>query len=92
MKPSPYRARVHLYVCANQRPSEDPLGSGCGDRGEVVFHALKKATRGTDVWVTKTHCIGLCPKHGCSVMIAPAMQYFTDVEEKDVDAIVSAAR
>ncbi|MGZ3453626.1 MAG: hypothetical protein ACXVEF_28740 [Polyangiales bacterium] len=91
MKPSPYRARVQIFVCANRRAPGDPLGDGCGDRGDAVFSALKvKPIAG--LWVTRTHCLGLCPKRGCTVTIAPAMQSLIEVEPSDVDAILSAAR
>jgi (2Fe-2S) ferredoxin len=91
VKPSPYRARVQIFVCANRRAAGDPLGEGCGDRGDAVFAALKKRPA-SGVWVTRTHCLGLCPKRGCTVTIAPAMQSFVEVEESDLDAILSAAR
>jgi len=92
MKPSPYRPRVHLLVCANQRSGDDPLGAGCGARGERVFALLKTGTRARtgEVWVTKTHCLGLCPKRGCTVAVAPAMQYLVEVEEADVDPLIAA--
>lgn len=92
MIPSPYRARVHLLVCANQRAQGDPLGGGCGARGEAIFLALKERTRGSSTWVTKTHCLGLCPKRGCTVAVTPAMQYFVEVDESDLDELVSVAR
>jgi (2Fe-2S) ferredoxin len=91
MKASPYRARVQIFVCANRRGETDPLGGGCGERGEAVFTALKARPQ-AGVWVTKTHCLGLCPKRGCTVTIAPAMQSFVEVEPSDVDALLSAAR
>lgn len=64
--PSP---RLHLFVCANRREGS-PLGPGCGDRGEAVYDALKRevSARGlvNPVWVTKTHCLGICPKEGAT--------------------------
>jgi (2Fe-2S) ferredoxin len=78
--------RVHLFVCANRREGS-PLGPGCGDRGEAVYAALKEevARRGrvSDVWVTKTHCLGICPKRGCTVARhpdAPPGAIISDVE------------
>lgn len=91
MKLSPYKPRVHLFVCVNRRDQSDPLGGGCGDRGEEVFAALK-ARPVPGVWVARSRCLGLCPKRGCTVAITPAMQYLVDVEPTDVDAILSAAR
>jgi hypothetical protein len=62
-----------LFVCANHREGAipSPLGPGCGDHGEAAYDALKRevAARGLvrDVWVTKTHCLGICPKRGATV-------------------------
>jgi hypothetical protein len=62
--------RLHLFVCANRREGS-PLGPGCGDHGEHLYAALKQevAARGATVstWITKTHCLGICPKHGATV-------------------------
>jgi hypothetical protein len=62
--------RLHLFVCANRREGS-PLGPGCGDRGEELYEALKRevAKRGAvaTTWITKTHCLGICPKHGATV-------------------------
>jgi len=92
MKLSPYKPRVHLFVCVNQRDESDPLGGGCGERGEEIFAELKKRAIGSSTWVARTRCLGLCPKRGCTVMVAPAMQYFVEVEKDDLDALLSAAR
>jgi hypothetical protein len=70
VRPTTIRPRVHLFVCANRREGS-PLGPGCGDHGEAVYEALKRevATHGLvrDAWVTKTHCLGVCPKRGATV-------------------------
>src|SRR6185369_12535972 len=62
--------RLHLFVCANRREGS-PLGPGCGERGELVYEALKREVAGrglvSSVWVTKTHCLGICPKSGATV-------------------------
>ncbi len=63
--------RFHLFVCSNERPATDPLGEGCGARGAKVFAALKEEVASAraygTVWVTRTHCLGICPKEGCTV-------------------------
>lgn len=96
MKPASFRPRVHLFVCANRRSDEDPLGSGCGERGERVFRALKDATRASGlvsaVWVTRTHCLGLCPKTGCAVAAFAGgrdPRHLVEVEPEDVDAVLA---
>lgn len=78
MRPAPLAPRVHFFVCANRRPPGDPLGAGCGDAGDAVFAVMKSevARRGAyrAAWVTRTHCLGICPPTGCTVAIygAPA--------------------
>ncbi len=92
MKLSPLRPRVHLYVCTNRRAPDDPLGGGCSDRGDQVYAALKRevARRGLhrDVWVARTHCLGVCPRVGCTVGLAPATRYLEEVTEGDAAAVI----
>lgn len=94
MRVSPYRTRTHLFVCANRRAEADPLGPGCADAGERVFAELKRTTRFTQAWVSKTHCLGLCPKRGCAVALHDegTLQYLVEVDETDVPQILNAAR
>jgi hypothetical protein len=86
------RPRLHLFVCANRREGS-PLGPGCADRGEALYAALKSevARRGNvaEVWVTKTHCLGICPKHGATVARYPATDpILSDVEVADIPALL----
>src|SRR6185503_9424228 len=66
-----FAPKLHLFVCANRREEGSPLGTGCGDRGEALYDALKGevSRRGliARTWVTKTHCLGICPKRGATV-------------------------
>ena len=87
---------LHLFVCANRRQGS-PLGPGCGERGDAVYEALKAevAARGEHVttWVTKTHCLGICPKRGATVARYPGHEQpiVTDVEPSDVNALLGDA-
>jgi len=93
--------RLHLFVCANRREGS-PLGTGCAERGAALYDALKSevARRGTvtEIWVTKTHCLGICPKHGATVARYPAGGLATsdsilsDVEVSDVPALLAGER
>jgi (2Fe-2S) ferredoxin len=81
-----------LFVCANRREGS-PLGPGCGDRGDALYDALKAevAARGEHVttWVTKTHCLGICPKHGATVARYPGSEPIIEgVEVADVAALL----
>jgi predicted metal-binding protein len=74
---------THFFVCANARPSNDPLGEGCSTRGEAVFQTLKRESfaSGLRTWVTKTACMGVCPKEGASIVRTKNGTYelFTEV-------------
>ena len=83
---------LHLFVCANRREGS-PLGPGCGERGDALYDALKAevAARGQHVttWVTKTHCLGICPKRGATVARYPGSEpILSDVEVSDVAALL----
>jgi (2Fe-2S) ferredoxin len=84
--------RLHLFVCANRREGSS-LGPGCGDRGDALYDALKAevAARGEHVttWVTKTHCLGICPQRGATVARYPGREPIrSDVEVSDVAALL----
>lgn len=65
--------QLHLFVCANRRAPDSPLGPGCAEAGEAVFDALKEEVGSrrqfADIWVTKTHCLGVCPREGATVAV-----------------------
>jgi (2Fe-2S) ferredoxin len=88
--PSP---RLHLFVCANRREGS-PLGPGCGERGDALYDALKARVAArrsfAEIWVTKTHCLGICPKRGATVARYPSAEpILADVELGDVDALLT---
>lgn len=82
---------VHLFVCANERGADSPLGTGCGERGYAVYNALKeevaKRRDYSSVWVTKTHCLGICPKAGATVAVYPAGVVLKEVQASDAPAL-----
>ena len=85
------RPRLHLFVCANRRTGS-PLGPGCGEHGEAVYNALKATVRDVArVWITKTHCLGICPKHGCTVARYPQQTILTEVTPEDVPTLLTAS-
>ena len=95
MRVAPLAPKLHLFVCANRRAADDPLGAGCGDAGDAVFDALKAevARRGIyrAAWVTRTQCLGLCPKRGCSVAVYPKGAIVIEAEASDAPALFQAA-
>jgi (2Fe-2S) ferredoxin len=95
MRAAPLVPRVHLFVCANRRSADDPLGGGCGDAGDLVFDALKAevAKRGAyrAVWVTRTYCLGVCPKRGATVAVYPRQRIVAEVEPSDAAPLFQSA-
>jgi (2Fe-2S) ferredoxin len=89
--PSP---ELHLFVCANRREGS-PLGPGCGDYGDEVYDALKRevAARGEigRVWITKTHCLGICPRQGATVARYRGGEIITEVRAGDATALLQPA-
>jgi (2Fe-2S) ferredoxin len=88
--PSP---RLHLFVCANRR-EDSPLGPGCGERGDALYAALKSEVAArrkyADIWITRTHCLGVCPKRGATVARYPGARCIVaDVEVDDVDVLLA---
>jgi (2Fe-2S) ferredoxin len=84
---------LHLFVCAHVRDANDPLGAGCGARGEAVYSRLKDEVAArrafNSVWVTKTHCLGICPKSGCTVAEYPRGILYRDVETADASGLLA---
>jgi hypothetical protein len=88
--------RFHLFVCANRREGS-PLGPGCGAHGDALYDALKRevAVRGevASTWITKTHCLGICPREGATVARYPSgsgSAITTEASLADVDALLTA--
>ena len=90
--------KLHLFVCANRRVA-GPLGAGCAERGDAVYDALKRevSARGAvaSVWITKTHCLGICPKRGATVArygsghgAGSTSPILTEVEPENVSSLV----
>jgi len=95
MRTSPVAPRVHLFVCTNRRDAASPLGAGCAERGDRIFDWMKAevARRGAygSVWVTRTACLGLCPKRGATVAVYPEQRILTEVEPSDAPEVFRAA-
>lgn len=92
MKPAPLRPKLHVFACSNVREAGSPLGPGCSAIGDQVFASLKRAVAKhgltTSVWITRTSCLGLCPKRGSTVAVYPPGTIYVDVQPEDADAIV----
>ncbi len=93
MQPAAFQPQLQLFVCANERGTESPLGRGCGERGRAVFAELKReAARrglGVAVWVTETKCLGVCPKQGCALAISHGGGVFEGVTVEDARSLMN---
>ncbi|MEO7096138.1 MAG: hypothetical protein ABI175_22945 [Polyangiales bacterium] len=94
MKISEVKRRVQLFVCTNSRRGDDPLGGGCGTRGDDVHRALTAAIARRrawqHVWLARSSCLGVCPKQGCTVAVTPTGALLDEVEADDADAVLDA--
>jgi len=87
------RPVAHVHVCTHRRSAADPLGPGCGARGEAVFEALGKERTHRrlvrDVWLARSSCLGQCPATGCTVAIGPL--HLVEVEPGDAGEVLAEA-
>ena len=92
MKLSETKRRASIYVCAHRRRDDDPLGGGCGSRGDAVYEAIRSAIGAraawSRAWVAKTSCLGVCPRVGCAVGVAPTGAVLDECEPEDADVIL----
>ncbi len=95
MREVPLRPSVHVLVCTNLRASDAALGPGCGDSGERVYDAFKREVdrRGAHraIWIARTRCLGVCPKHGATVIVHPGADVLAEVEPADAPSVLLAA-
>lgn len=93
MKLATLRPHAHVHVCTHRRRDDDPLGGGCGERGEAVFAALarERVRRGLlrEIWLSGSSCLGQCPKAGCTVAIGTL--HLVEVTADDVPAVLDEA-
>ena len=87
------RFEQHIFVCANQRPPENPRG--CCDPTGTAFLQLcfKKelASRGLHdtVRANKSGCLDQC-EHGPTVVVYPEGVWYGGVKPEDVAEIVES--
>lgn len=95
MERAPFEPEGQVFVCVNRRPPGDPLGEGCGPRGDAVYDAAKaevgRLRLVRAVAVTRTYCLGQCPRRGTTAVLGPSGATFVEVEPEDVPALVARA-
>jgi predicted metal-binding protein len=91
MKAAKFVPVAQVFVCANVRGEGDPLQSACGAHGPALFDALKAVARESglarDLWVTRTGCLGHCPRDGCAVAVYPEGGQWLDARASDARTI-----
>jgi predicted metal-binding protein len=83
--------RVQVFVCTNERPAPK---TGCKNFGGQEFYdRLKKKLKEngrSDIWLTRTGCLGFCNPVGTTVSIHSVggkLHYYSEVTEVDLDFI-----
>ena len=93
MRLASFQPRLQLFVCANERGADAPLGPGCGARGREVVATLKREAQrrglAAAVWVTETKCLGVCPKEGCALAISHGGGVFEGVSVDDARTLMA---
>ena len=85
----PYKK--HVLVCVNERTD----GSDCcaNVHGKEIFLELKKwaiQNSNSDIWITKTGCLGFCNNIGTTIVIYPKKIWFMETTMKDIEKIKKA--
>ena len=83
----------HVFVCINERPSDDPKGC-CSAKGSLeIVNALKEkiASRHAvnQIRVTKSGCLGPC-EHGINMVVYPEKIWYCGVRLTDLPEIVDS--
>lgn len=86
------KPELHLLVCFNSRTADHSMSSCGPDVNLDDYLELKKEFRmkyGTDVKLTKTSCLGICPQEGFMVMVYPEKEYYQVTSFDEVREFVS---
>jgi len=83
----------HIFICANQRPPENPRGC-CDPEGQAALQILFKkelAARGLKgrVRANKAGCLNQC-EHGPNVVVYPEGVWYGGVKPGDVAEIIES--
>lgn len=81
---------VKVLVCINYRSAE--FQASCARRGGVALRdALRQAAEPLGIEVEDIFCFGRCPE-GPVVRVAPSGEFFTEVTQQDIPAIIASAQ
>jgi len=74
-----HQFRMHVFVCTNERPQENPRGCCAGKNSFDILARLKRAARAEgldDVRVNKAGCLDNCER-GPSCVVYPEGTWYT---------------
>ncbi len=80
--------KKQVFVCVNERTDGRNCCKNVG--AEEIVQELKqfvKDNHKTDVWVTRSRCLGFCNAVGPTIIIYPEQKMFTQVTKEDVEEI-----
>lgn len=83
--------QMHIFVCLNERPEDDPRGS-CGQKGSKLFHKklkeeIKAKNLPVKIRVNRAGCLDTC-NHGISMVIYPQGIWYGRVAVEDIPEII----
>ena len=89
MMPQKFNYRKHILVCVNDRGE----GKACciKVKGVEIYQELKQFVRDqgltSEVWVTRTGCLGFCNDKGTTIVVYPEGDWYTEVTLETIDEI-----
>ena len=84
--------RVHVFICTNRRPDDNPRGSCAGRGSEILREHFKDAQKNLglkDVRINSAGCLDRC-EQGPVMVIYPEAVWYTYVDNEDIDEIVES--
>lgn len=86
------KPKKHIFVCVNERTD----GRDCCAhvKGTEIFYELKRWAiengLASEVWVTKTGCLGFCNNVGANVVIYPEGTWFLQTTMEELEKVKEA--
>ncbi len=87
------KPKLHLFVCCNQRPPGHPTPS-CSPRISEqdvtdVKHWIIQNGLSTQVYCTKTKCLGFCNQESSVVCLYPSGNFYKINSTKDLKELIT---
>ncbi|MBT4446031.1 (2Fe-2S) ferredoxin domain-containing protein [archaeon] len=93
--PNAPKPKLHVFVCVNDRTQRRPGMPSCApsitmETVKQVKYWIMQQGLTHKVLITKTGCLGICPKNGAVLVIYPMQRWVTEI--KSADDIVSVIK